>query len=216
MQLAFCGSLPSWMQSSPPFPFQSHRAAASSVRHSGDSPHLRAPATICDSHCHHRFVTGCESTPRSRVRVSLCLCILYVTVSVGIGIGAGAGAWYRCRCRRASAYACMSGCVVVRARVRACVCCVRGFCVCVCARVVCVCVRGVRVRASCCRSLSVSSAGLSVRVSQWLDSASLSAWANPSVLVRVGVIFSHAWRQVHAARPRQRSVLKAPSALTFE
>jgi hypothetical protein len=133
-------------QSSPPFPFQSNRPAASSVRQSGDSPRLRAPATICESHCHHRSVTGCESTPRPRVHVSVCLCVCVCLICRHR---------YRRRCRRVCVYVCMSACMFVRVRVcaRACV---RA---CVCARVR-VCTR-------------------------------------------------------HTARLRQRSVVKAPSALTF-
>jgi hypothetical protein len=136
-------------QSSPPFPFQSNRPAASSVRQSGDSPRLRAPATICESHCHHRSVTGCESTPRPRVHVSVPLCVsVFVSESVssvGIGIGVDVGVYVcMCACQRA----------FVRVRARACVraCCVRGFCMCACQRAcscACVCAR-VRVCARAC------------------------------------------------------------------
>jgi hypothetical protein len=139
-------------QSSPPFPVQSHRPAASSVRQSGAILHT------CERRQRFSTVTvvryACESTPRPRVHVSVPLCLspcLIVTVSVGIGIGVDVGV-----------YVCMSACMFVRMRARVCAC-VRA-----CLGSVCACAR-----ASCCRPLCATNAGVSVRVSQRLDRASL-------------------------------------------
>jgi hypothetical protein len=95
-----------------------------------DSPRLRVPAAICDSHCHHRSVTGCESMPCPHVRclsVSLSLCLslsrcLDVTVSVSVslsvcGIGVDVGVYL---CMRACQGGCSCACVC--ARVCSCVC----------------------------------------------------------------------------------------------